>query len=123
MKAYIHKDGFARFCSVKYKAAAEGFDDLFVHLTNVSLQKSSTTYNDVHGGKWHFQNLITFIESTRGLDAAQQLVDDINWIFIQVALLFVPVKKNLLLKRGNSGRMQMKMKMKMTARRWQKIRQ
>jgi tubulin polyglutamylase TTLL1 len=70
--------------AIRYKAAAEGgIEDMFVHLTNVSMQKSSSTYNDVHGGKWHFKNMIAHIEATHGRDAAMQLTDDIHWIFIQ----------------------------------------
>ena len=47
------------------------------------MQKTSSTYNDVHGGKWHFRNMVAHIEATHGRDAAMQLTDDIHWIFIQ----------------------------------------
>ena len=44
--------GFARFCTVKYNANVSDLDNMFVHLTNVSIQKHGDSYNDVHGGKW-----------------------------------------------------------------------
>ena len=31
--------GFCRFCTVKYTASVHELDNMFVHLTNVSIQK------------------------------------------------------------------------------------
>ena len=39
---------------------------MFVHLTNVAIQKQGAEYNDTHGGKWNMENLRSFIEGTRG---------------------------------------------------------
>ncbi len=83
LKAYVHRLGFCRFCTAKYTAISDSPDDLFVHLTNVSFQKQSAEYNDVHGGKWTLENLRTFIEGTQGKAAVDKLFDDINWIFLQ----------------------------------------
>lgn len=33
------KPGFCRFCTVKYNADVSELDNMFVHLTNVSIQK------------------------------------------------------------------------------------
>lgn len=41
-------------------------DNAYVHLTNVAVQKHGEDYNDVHGNKWTFENLMLYIESTRG---------------------------------------------------------
>jgi tubulin polyglutamylase TTLL1 len=83
LKAYVHRMGFCRFCTVKYTTISDSPDDMFVHLTNVSFQKQSKEYNDVHGGKWTLENLHLYIEGTRGKAAADKLFDDINWIFLQ----------------------------------------
>ena len=84
LKAYISRMGFARFCTVKYSASAmSDLDNMFVHLTNVSLQKHSDTYNDVHGGKWSVQNLRLLLEGTRGRSATAKLFDDMNWVIMQ----------------------------------------
>ena len=48
LKAYIHREGFGRFCTVKYESTIDP-DNMYVHLTNVSLQKKGPEYNAVHG--------------------------------------------------------------------------
>jgi tubulin polyglutamylase TTLL1 len=83
LRCYISRLGFARFCSVKYDANITDMDNMFVHLTNVSLQKFSSTYNDVHGGKWTVENLKLLLEGTRGKEATDKLFDDIGWIMVQ----------------------------------------
>ena len=40
LKCYIYKLGFCRFCTVKYNADVNELDNMFVHLTNVSIQVS-----------------------------------------------------------------------------------
>eukprot|EP00048_Salpingoeca_helianthica_P017780 m.238968 g.238968 ORF g.238968 m.238968 type:complete len:400 (-) comp22180_c0_seq1:72-1271(-) len=82
LKAYVHRLGFCRFCTAEYAPVSDNPDDLFVHLTNVSFQKQSAEYNEIHGGKWTLENLRCFIEGTRGKAVAEKLFDDINWIFL-----------------------------------------
>lgn len=36
--------GFCRFCTVKYNSSVSELDNLFVHLTNVSVQKHGVSY-------------------------------------------------------------------------------
>jgi tubulin polyglutamylase TTLL1 len=52
LRAYISKEGFCRFCTVKYNANMSDMDNMFVHLTNVAIQKQGDDYNDVHGGSF-----------------------------------------------------------------------
>jgi len=82
LKCFIHKEGFARFCTVKYIEASKDMDNMFVHLTNVSIQKYGDDYNTSHGGKWNIKNLKLYIEGTNGIDIANQVFDDINWICV-----------------------------------------
>jgi Tubulin-tyrosine ligase family len=35
--------GFCRFCTVKYNASVNELDNMFVHLTNVSIQKEGVS--------------------------------------------------------------------------------
>ncbi|GFN96274.1 ubulin polyglutamylase ttll1 [Plakobranchus ocellatus] len=79
LKAYMYRLGFCRFCTVKYNASLNELDNMFVHLTNVSIQKQGDDYNAIHGGKWTVQNLRLFLESTRGKEVSDKLFDDINW--------------------------------------------
>jgi len=39
LRVYIYREGFARFCTVKYSNDTTDLDNLFVHLTNVAIQK------------------------------------------------------------------------------------
>lgn len=45
LKAYLFKQGFCRFCTVKYDTSVTELDNMYVHLTNVSVQKHGGEYN------------------------------------------------------------------------------
>lgn len=47
LKAYLFKLGFCRFCTVKYDTSIQELDNMYVHLTNVSVQK--------HGVRYYFE--------------------------------------------------------------------
>ncbi|XP_071954889.1 polyglutamylase complex subunit TTLL1-like [Antedon mediterranea] len=79
LKCYVYKLGFCRFCTVKYSANVNELDNMFVHLTNVSIQKFGEEYNSQHGGKWTVENLRLFLEGTRGKEVTDKLFDEINW--------------------------------------------
>ncbi|KAH8248030.1 hypothetical protein KR038_001239, partial [Drosophila bunnanda] len=64
LKAYLYNEGFCRFCTEKYDQTE--IDNVFMHLTNVSIQKTNQEYNSIHGGKWPLQNLWLYLDSLRG---------------------------------------------------------
>ncbi|XP_048579251.1 polyglutamylase complex subunit TTLL1 isoform X2 [Nematostella vectensis] len=66
LKAYVYQHGFCRFCTVQYNADLSELDNVFIHLTNVAIQKHGDDYNPIHGGKWTVKNLRLFLEGTRG---------------------------------------------------------
>ncbi|KAI8901815.1 putative tubulin polyglutamylase TTLL1 [Globomyces pollinis-pini] len=80
--AYKHQQGFARFCAVKYNTDVEDFDNNFIHLTNVSIQKYGDDYNEKNGGKWSLQNLILYLNATRGKSNTQKLLHEIDSIIV-----------------------------------------
>lgn len=41
-----YKLGFCRFCTVKYTPSTSELDNMFVHLTNVAIQKHGVSYNN-----------------------------------------------------------------------------
>ena len=61
LKAYLYDDGFARFCNELYSSDIAEMDNMFVHLTNVAIQKYSGKYSNVHGGKWSIKCLKFYI--------------------------------------------------------------
>ncbi|KAH8235929.1 hypothetical protein KR032_010898, partial [Drosophila birchii] len=71
LKAYLYKEGFCRFCTEKYDQAE--IDNVFMHLTNVSIQKTNQEYNSIHGGKWPLQNLWLYLDSLRGEGISTEL--------------------------------------------------
>uniref|UniRef100_A0A673MCB4 Tubulin tyrosine ligase-like family, member 1 n=1 Tax=Sinocyclocheilus rhinocerous TaxID=307959 RepID=A0A673MCB4_9TELE len=89
-----YKLGFCRFCTVKYTPSTSELDNMFVHLTNVAIQKHGDDYNHVHGGKWTVSNLRLYLESTRGRDVTNHLFDQIHWIIVQSLKAVAPVMNN-----------------------------
>jgi tubulin polyglutamylase TTLL1 len=82
LRCYSYDEGFARVCNVKYVNDSENLDNMFVHLTNVAIQKHGDEYNEKHGNKWSLRNLRLYIEATRGYEAAQTLFEQMNFIVI-----------------------------------------
>ncbi|CAL1301070.1 unnamed protein product [Larinioides sclopetarius] len=82
LKAYIYRLGFCRFCHVKYSGNIKELDNMFVHLTNVSIQKQADEYNSVHGGKWTVQNLQLYLEGTRGKEVTDKLFESMRWLIL-----------------------------------------
>ncbi|KAG5508740.1 hypothetical protein JKF63_05238 [Porcisia hertigi] len=78
--AYLHEDGFARFCATRYAGRSLAQEDLGSHLTNVSLQKSDEHYNTSHGGKWSFQNLFLYVQRWYGPYTAEGMVKKIQFL-------------------------------------------
>ncbi|XP_078189774.1 polyglutamylase complex subunit TTLL1 isoform X2 [Callithrix jacchus] len=83
LRCYMYKLGFCRFCTVKYTPSTSELDNMFVHLTNVAIQKHGDDYNHIHGGKWMVSNLRLYLESTRGKEVTSKLFDEIHWIIVQ----------------------------------------
>uniref|UniRef100_T1H540 Polyglutamylase complex subunit TTLL1 n=1 Tax=Megaselia scalaris TaxID=36166 RepID=T1H540_MEGSC len=90
LKVYLFKMGFCRFCTVKYDTSLTELDNMYVHLTNVSVQK--------HGGIQHFawrkmvvQNLRLYLEGTRGKEVTDRLFGSISWLIIHSLRAVAPV--------------------------------
>ncbi|XP_034382775.1 probable tubulin polyglutamylase TTLL1 isoform X3 [Cyclopterus lumpus] len=94
LKCYMYKLGFCRFCTVKYTPSTSELDNMFVHLTNVAIQRHGDDYNHVHGGKWTVSNLRLYLESTRGKEVTSRLFDQIHWIVVQSLKAVAPVMNN-----------------------------
>ncbi|GFR30729.1 probable tubulin polyglutamylase TTLL1 [Trichonephila clavata] len=82
LKAFIYRLGFCRFCHVKYSGSTKELGNMFVHLTNVSVQKKADEYNSVHGGKWSIQNLKLYLEGTRGQEVTDKLFDNMRFLIL-----------------------------------------
>ncbi|KAK6622692.1 putative tubulin polyglutamylase ttll1 [Polyplax serrata] len=94
LKAYLFKLGFCRFCTLKYDTSIQELDNMFVHLTNVSIQKHGGEYNSMHGGKLSIQNLRLYLESTRGKIVTERLFTSISWLIVHSLKAVAPVMAN-----------------------------
>lgn len=55
------------------------------------LRSLQAQYNPIHGGKWNVNNLILYIESTRGRAVAEHLWDGILWMIVHSLRAVAPV--------------------------------
>ena len=93
LRCYLYREGFARFTSAKYNNDTADLENMFVHLTNVSIQKQDENYNDKHGGKWSLKNLRLYLEATWGQDRTDKLFQDIE----QIVLLSLKAVQNVII--------------------------
>jgi tubulin polyglutamylase TTLL1 len=82
IKAYLYDQGFGRFCNELYTSDVAEMDNMFVHLTNVAIQKYSEKYSDKHGGKWSVKCIRFYMEMVFGAEKANRCFEDINNIII-----------------------------------------
>ncbi|KAJ2946078.1 hypothetical protein O0L34_g4997 [Tuta absoluta] len=94
LKAYLFQHGFCRFCTVKYDTSVTELDNMYVHLTNVSVQKHGNDYNSLHGGKMSIQNFRLYLEGTRGRAVTAQLFTEMQWLIVHSLKAVAPVMAN-----------------------------
>ncbi|CAK1547221.1 unnamed protein product [Leptosia nina] len=94
LKAYMFRNGFCRFCSLKYDTSLAELDNIYVHLTNVSVQKHGEDYNVHHGGKMGIQNLKLYLEGTRGRVVTERLFEEMQWLIVHSLKAVAPVMVN-----------------------------
>lgn len=82
LRVYIHNDGFARFTNARYNNDVTDLDNMFVHLTNVAIQKHGEDYNEKHGNKWDTRNLKLYMEATVGHERTKRLFNEIEHIIV-----------------------------------------
>ena len=83
LKVLLYDQGFGRFCNETYTTDTAEMGNMFVHLTNVAIQKFSDKYSEKHGGKWSIKSLRFYIESVYGKEIMMNCFDGINNIIIQ----------------------------------------
>lgn len=94
LKAYLFQHGFCRFCTVKYDTSVTELDNMYVHLTNVSVQKHGGDYNSLHGGKMSIQNFRLYLEGTKGRSVTDKLFAEMQWLIVHSLKAVAPVMAN-----------------------------
>lgn len=73
LRLYLYEDGLVRFASNKYSNDSKDVDDVYMHLTNYSINKKSSTYtsnedsDSCQGHKWTLKSLWRYFEA-EGID-------------------------------------------------------
>ena len=92
LKIWYHELGFARFCFEDYKQISgiersvsmseNSSNNIYSHLTNVSLQKKFSGYNDKHGGKFPLKSFMLYIEMNYGKEVLNKIIINMYSIYI-----------------------------------------
>lgn len=75
LRIYIYQDGLVRFASVQYNNASTSLSDRYMHLTNYSVNKSSSSYThnadagQCQGHKWTIKSLWGYLKA-KGVDTS-----------------------------------------------------
>ena len=83
LTAYLYRTGFCRFTSFKYSLNPEDLNNNQIHLTNVAIQKQSSTYDRQIGGKWYFRELKTYLMGRYSEEQVNNMFDGIQNIIIK----------------------------------------
>ncbi|XP_076042393.1 tubulin polyglutamylase ttll-4-like isoform X2 [Oratosquilla oratoria] len=73
LRIYLYQDGLVRFASVQYNKASKTLGDRFMHLTNYSVNKTSSSYThnadagQCQGHKWTLRALWGYLKA-KGID-------------------------------------------------------
>ena len=80
LRVYIFEDGLVRFCTMKYSNKLETLSKTYMHLTNVSLNKSSPDFVDNTdanvtnvGSKWTWKSLLAYLIEHEGAERTRKV--------------------------------------------------
>merc|ERR1711963_352904 len=79
LKAWLYREGFARFTKTRYSAHSL---DQYIHLTNVAIQKQAPDY-DPEGSKWSIYQLRLYLSARHGFEAVEDLFRLMDDIFVK----------------------------------------
>uniref|UniRef100_H3CNA2 Tubulin--tyrosine ligase-like protein 9 n=1 Tax=Tetraodon nigroviridis TaxID=99883 RepID=H3CNA2_TETNG len=80
LKAWLYREGFARFSNTPYSLST--IDDKYMHLTNVSIQKTAPDYDPESVRKWTIQQVRRYLTAKHGRERVGKLFEDIDNIFV-----------------------------------------
>ncbi|KAM3618118.1 uncharacterized protein V6R79_015895 [Siganus canaliculatus] len=84
LKAWLYRDGFARFSSTRFSIST--INDKYMHLTNVAVQKTAPDYDPQKGCKWQMQQLRRYLSAKHGREVVETLFKEMDNIFVRSLL-------------------------------------
>jgi len=95
LRAYLYREGFARFTSVRYTRDKASLNDHMVHLTNHSVQKRDARYDaEKCDLRWNVRSLRQYIASKHGTATSDALIVNITELILRSLRSVVPVMIN-----------------------------
>jgi len=83
LKAYLHREGFARFTAARYSSSKDDLSNSYIHLTNHAIQKKDTNYDPtVCDLKWPISGLKRHLISKHGEARANECFTEIRNLLI-----------------------------------------
>ena len=84
------RGGFCRFSSSRYTLDKANLKNLYMHLTNVAIQKKNDKYDENTGMKWPISKLKQYLLSKHGLAATSKLFGDIQVVLMHIFCCHAP---------------------------------
>jgi tubulin polyglutamylase TTLL9 len=86
LNVWLYRTGFCRFTNQRYSKETVTSSNLFMHLTNVAIQKQAADYDKETDAKLDMQSLKVFLTSKVGLEATEKLFYNMHDIIIRSLL-------------------------------------
>eukprot|EP00729_Bicosta_minor_P012028 gene12028-7345_t len=80
LRAWLYREGFARFSGSLFSMDKKDIANNFIHLTNVAIQKTADGYDKGKGCKWLFSRVKAYLASRFGDDAVRGCLQAINTV-------------------------------------------
>lgn len=69
LRAWLYREGFARFSGAVYSSNKRDLGNAFMHLTNVAVQKQAEGYDSTRGCKWLMSQVRRYLAARHGEEA------------------------------------------------------
>ncbi|RKO95620.1 tubulin-tyrosine ligase, partial [Caulochytrium protostelioides] len=80
---YMHRNGFCRFSNTQFSMDAKDISNMYIHATNVAIQKTAPNYDDSKGCKWLLRNFKMYVGTQQGTEAADKLFTAIEALVVR----------------------------------------
>lgn len=80
---YIHRNGFCRFSNFQFSLASKDINNLYIHATNVAIQKTSPNYDSSKGCKWLLRNLRQYLSSKHGEKRVNDMFTELEAMIVR----------------------------------------
>ena len=95
LRAYLYREGFARFTAARYTCDKESLGDEMVHLTNHAVQKRDANYDASKCDlRWSARSVRQYIAAKHGTATSDALIEEITKLIINSLLSVAPVMIN-----------------------------